>query len=293
MNNFVTALLLYEKIRCSLSTFLFNILRPIPKKYHNFFLDLDFIEIWNIYIDDPLEGWYDEIKGAFIAHLGYSEKEFEQLAKKLREKTHKYTREHMDYELLKGLMFDKGGNYIGTNEYLDLYDATKILKTTHYSVKDTRLLTSALTVPNIHLDIGQTDLIFEINRFPDLSQDVLLDNFNFQNFISLRDKEGSKLLREIIFREENYNDPTELLREYNDIILREGVYANKKRERAFWGLSNSLLLAGIFSGHIILTLVITTISVLSGNHRIRYQSPNDKLESFIKSDLRGFIDSIS
>lgn len=246
MNNFVTALLLYDKIKCSISTFLWYILRPIPKKYHNFFLDLDFIEIWNIFIDDPLEGWYDEAKCAFMAHLGYSEKEFEQLATKLREKTHKYTREHMDYELLKGLMFDKKGNYIRTNEYLDLYDATQILKTTHYSVRDKNLLTSALTVPNIHLDIGQTDLIFEINRFPDLSQDVLLNNFNFENFISLRDKEGSRLLREIIFREENYNDPTELLREYNDIILREGIYTNKKSERAFWGLSNGLSLAGIF-----------------------------------------------
>lgn len=288
LNNFVTSLLLYDKIKCSLTTFVFHILRPIPKKYHNFLLDLDFIEIWDIFINDPLEGWYDEMKYGFLTFLDYSEKEFERLAQKLREKTHKYTREHMDIQLLKDLLSKSE-----SAEYMDLYDAIKILKTNFYSTRDRTLLTSALTFSNIHLDMGQNDIIFEINRFPDLSQDILINNFNFEKFISLREKEGAKILREVIFKEQNYNNPTELLQEYNDIILREGKYDNTKRERAFWGLSNGLSIAGIFSGQIIFTLIITAISTLAGNHRLLYKTSSDKLESFIKKDLKSFIDSIS
>lgn len=291
INNFITSLLLYDKIKCSISTFIFNLFVNIPKKYHEFFVDLDFIEIWDIYLSDPLEGWYDEMKVAYIAHLGYEEDEFERLVTKIRLKSHRYTRQNMDVELLKHLMLDKNGN-ARMYEWLELYDAIKILKTTHYSTLDKKLLSTALEIPSVNIDLGNNDIIFEVNRFPDLSQDIMMNNFNFEQFVLLRDKEGAKLLREIIFKEENYNHPEELLREYNDIILREGLYTNKIRERTFWGLSNGISVLGIFSFNIILTLAITATSLLLGNHRLLYKSRNDKLESFIKKDLRGFIDSL-
>ena len=117
-------------------------------------------------------------------------------------------------------------------------------------------------------------MIFEINRFPDLSKDIMLNNFNFERFLSLKDKEGAKLLQEVIFKEKNYNNPQELFKEYNDIVLREGLYANK--------LNNGLSITGILSGNIIMTVVITATSILTGNHRLIYKSSNDKLEDFIK-----------
>lgn len=292
INNFITSLLLYDKIKCSIHTFMYYVLRQIPKKYHEFLLDLDFIELWEIYIKDPLEGWYDEMKCGFIVHMGYKEDEFERLAQKIRLKTHRYTRENIDVKLLTSLMKKKNGDFIETGEYLDLHDAIKLLKTNYYSTKDKNLLTSALILPDINIDKGKNDIIFEINRFPDLSDDIILNNFNFVDFVSLREKEGAKLLREVIFKEENYNNPEELVREYNDIVLRKGIYNNNKRERAFWGLSNGLSILGVFSGQITLTLAIAATSILSGNHRLLYKSSNDKLEAFIKKDLRSFIESL-
>lgn len=292
INNFITSLLLYDKIKYSIHAFIYYVLCHIPKKYHEFLLELDFIELWEIYLDDPLEKLYDEMKCGFISRLGYKEAEFERLAQKIRLKAHRYTRENIDVKLLSNLMIKNNGDFIGTGEYLDLYDAIQLLKANYYSTKDKNLLTSALVLSNINIDMGKNDIIFEINRFPDLSDDITRDNFNFVDFISLREKEGANLLREVIFKEENYNNPEELVREYNDIILREGIYNNKKRERAFWGLSNGLSILGVFSGQIILTLAITSASILSSNHRLLYKSSNDKLESFIKSDLRGFIESL-
>lgn len=291
INNFITSFLIYDKIKCSISTFICSLLFHIPKKYHNFFVDLDFIEIWDIYIDDPLEMWYDEMKCTYIGHLGYKEDEFEYLVKKIRLKAHKYIRKDIDIELLKHLMLEENGG-IGTNEPLELYDAINILNASHYSTTDKKILSSIISIPNINIDVGDNDIIFEINRFPDLSQDIMMNNFNFENFISLRDKDGSKLLREIILKEKNYNHPEELLREYNDIILREGLYSNQTRERTFWGLSNGLSVAGIFSGNIIMTFAITAIAMLAGNHRYLYKSKNDKIELFIKKDLKDFINSI-
>lgn len=153
-------------------------------------------------------------------------------------------------------------------------------------------MSSAISIPNVNIDLGKNDIVFEINRFPDLTQDIMMNNFNFKRFISLREKDGAKLLREIIFKDKNYNHLEELLKEYNDIVLREGVYTNRNRERAFWGLSNGLSVAGIFSANIILTFVVTVAAMLSGNHRYLYKSQNDKLEEFIKKDLRNFINSI-
>lgn len=36
---------------------------------------------------------------------------------------------------------------------------------------------------------------------PDLSKDIAMDNFNFEKYISLCDKEGAKILREVTFKE--------------------------------------------------------------------------------------------
>lgn len=292
LNNFITSLLIYDRIKCSIYTFIYGLLFHVPKKYHGFFVDLELIEIWDIYMNDPLEGWYDEMKCAYIGRLGYQEDEFELLVKKIRLKSHKYIRKNMDIELLKYLMMEENG-CIGTDEWIALYDAIKILHTDYYSTTDIKLMSSAISIPDVNIDLGNNDIIFEINRFPDLTQDIIMDNFNFERFISLRDKDGAKLLREIIFKEKNYNHPEELLREYNDIVLREGLYTNRNRERAFWGLSNGLSVAGIFSGNIILTFVVTTVAILSGNHRWLYKSQNDKIERFIKKDLRDFINSIT
>lgn len=293
INSFVTSLLIYDKIKCSVYTLICYIFRYIPKKFHKLLLELDIIEIWDIYINDPLEGWYDEMKCHYTAHFGYNEIEFEKLVSKIREKSHKYSRKNMDVELLKKIMFKENGESRETVEFLNLYDAIKILKTKYYSTRDINLLTSSISLPDVRIDMGKNDVIFEINRFPDLSKDIMLNNFNFEKYLALREKEGAKLLREVIFKEKNYNNPDELLREYNEIVLREGLYSNKARERSFWGLSNGLSISGVFSGNIIVTIIITSLSVLSGNHRLIYKSSNDKLESFIKKDLRGFIDSIS
>lgn len=293
INNFITSLLLYDKITCTTDTFIYYVLLNIPKKFHQFILELDFIQIYGLYISDPLEGWYDEMKCYYMSFYKYSEREFEYFAKKLRDKIKPYTREGIDEELLLSLMFDKNGEFCNSAEYLELYDAVKLLPTNYYAINDKNLLNSLLGYEKIRIDLGNNDIVFEINRMPDLSKDIAIDNFDFVKYVALRDKEGAKILREVIFKEENYNHPDELLKEYNDIILREGLYSNKRQERRFWGLSNGLSLAGVFSGNIILTVVITLISVLSGNHRMLYKTKNDKLEDFIKEDLRSFINTIS
>lgn len=292
INNYITSLLLYDKITCTTDTFICYVLPNIPKKYHQYILELDFIDICGIYISDPLEGWYDEMKCHYMAFYNYSEKEFNKFAEKLRNKIKRYTREKLDKKLLLRLMLDKNGEFCNSAEYLELYDAVKLLPTNYYAINDRNLLNAILDFEEICIDVGNNS-IFEINRMPDLSKDIVMGNFDFEKYISLRDKEGAKILREVIFKEKNYNHPDELLREYNDIVLREGIYSNKKQARVFWGLSNGLSVAGVFSGNIILTIAITLISVLGGNHRMLYKTKDDKLESFIKEDLRGFINSIS
>jgi hypothetical protein len=293
INNFITSLLLYDKITCTTGTFICYILTNIPKRFHQFILELDFIEIYGIYARDPLEMWYDEMKCHYMAYYEYSEKEFDEFAEKLRNKIKLYMRKNMDEKLLLQLMSDKNGEFYNSTDYMELYDAIKSLTTNYYAINDRNLLDSNINFEKIRIDMGNNNRIFEINRMPDLSKDIAIGNFNFEEYISLRDKEGAKILREVIFKEKNYNHPDELLKEYNDIVLREGLYSNKKQERSFWGLSNGLSLAGILSGNIILTIAITLISVLSGNYRILYKTKNDKLEDFIKEDLRNFINTIS
>lgn len=289
IDNFIISLLLYDKVQCDVFTFIYNILSLFDKKYHFFLLNLDCIELWSpIKLELIDEGGTNV---AYIGHWGYTQLEFESFMSKIMEKVRIFKRENVDIDFMTYLMMDENGEQRRI-DWLELYDVIKIIKSNYYTTTDVNFITSALALEGVHLDMKNNDVIFEINRFPKFSDDIKIDNFNLEGYISLREKEGSKLLREVIFKDENYNHPEELLKEYNDIILRKGIYDNKRSERRFWGLSNGLSLAGIFSGDINLTVAITAASILAGNKRMIYKSANDKLEEFIKKDLIEFINSL-
>lgn len=284
LNNFITSILLYDKIWCSCYTFCIYVLARVPRKYHEAFVNLDCIELWDWYLDQPMELFYGEMKPYFIHNIGYSEKEFEILANKIKNKTKRYKRPEMQKSENERLMRELAAT--DSSEFCDLYDAIKNVKVNYYSTNDKKLLMKTLDLNEVKIDSGNTKLIFEINRFPDLSNDLNCENFNFNKFIDLRDKRGAQLLKEVIFKDSNYDRPEELLKEYNDIILREGLYSNKKSERSFWGLSNGLSIAGIFAGNLILTLCVTLSSIIAGNYRKFIRTSNDELEDFIKKRFK-------
>ena len=290
LNNFVTSLITYDRICFDGYSFIKQVLSRTPKKYHNLLVDFPNIELWSLSLNimpiDELLG--HSVKPYFTQIFNYTEKEFNTLTYKLDNKIKRYKRNAGE----TGHFFENEGNALisYSHDFLNIFDAIHHFECNYYSASnDNKELLQ--TSVGLKFDNNEKNKIFEINRFPDICGSFQEGNFDLEKFISLKDKEGYSILREIMFKENNFDNSTELLREYQDILLRDGIYKDNGKN-TFWALSNGLSLAGIFSGNFFLTIGITLGSVLTGNYKFIIKNPSDKVEKFLRNDLKKFIKTI-
>lgn len=288
-NHFIISLITYDRVCIGDYAFIAYVLNITPKKYHQLLIQSPALDLRGVFLKEPLEGLYHEMKPHFMHKFNYSENEFEIMINSLKARIKQFKR-NTDSNLMKSLV--RSGV---KDHFIDIHDAVRVANCKYYSAIDLdffKMGESEMLNLNLNLDKGQSTKIFEINRLPNLSDVYQTADFNLEKFLGLRDKKGLELLRELIFREKNFENPEELVMEYNDMLSNQGVYKNKL-EKPFWAISNALSVGGIFSPDLRLSIMITLTSLITGNYKLVIKNPTDKLSNFIKHELRPFIDSIN
>ncbi len=286
-NHFIISLITYDRVCIDDYTFITSILNITPKKYHQLLIQSPALDLRGVFFKEPLDNFYGEMKPHFMHKFNYSKQEFEIMVNSLKARITQFKRV-TDPNLMQSLLRNGAEGH-----FLDIHDAVRIANCQYYSAIDLDFFKMGESeMLNLNFDKGQSTKIFEINRLPNLSDVYQTADFNLEKFLGLREKKGLELLRELIFREKNFENPEELVMEYNDMLSNQGVYKNKL-EKPFWAISNALSVGGVFSPDLRLSIMITLTSLITGNHKLIIKNPADKLSNFIKHELRPFIDSIN
>ncbi|MCR8659183.1 hypothetical protein [Paenibacillus endoradicis] len=284
-NHFIISLLIYDRVCLDYFTFITQVLPNTPKKYHQLLLDLPELELIAYYVDESFI--FSEMKPYFrYDRFDYTNLEFDIFAKKLISKIHIYTRVTDEKLILKLI-----SNQV-TSGFIDLHDAIRVLNCNFFNASAPQLQTlEKIDHLQVYFDKGQSTKIFEINRLPDLKEHYQNGDFNIEKFLQLRDKSGLSVLRELIFKEKNFENTDELIREYNDMLLKTGVHKSIF-EKPLWAISNALSILGLLSQDIVTSMVVTSASLVTGNFKTIIHDQPDKLRNFIKNDLRPIVENI-
>ena len=301
INNFLLSLISYDKVCCHVDN-LFDILTKAPKQYHRLLLDIPELRIMTGFNDNDIKDYsltnfdiknYMDVYKPFIFSKGYSTEEYQDLEKKLIDKFTSFENANHVQDFFSKYL---GELFIETEKNLNKFD---ILMDIYYtsSAKCNYIPTCTNDIIELNkncdlrFDKNYTSKIFELNRFPDISESFESGDFNLEKFLNLRYKDGYKILKGIIFKEENFNNPDQLLKEYNDILLRNGMYKDRLKN-IFWLLSNTFSFVSFIPGPVF-SITGTLGSVATSNYKYFLKRTSDKVEDFLVKDLCPFIETLN
>ena len=260
-DHFILALLVYDRVCVDLYQFITRVLFHIPRKYHQFLLDLPFLDLRSSMLGSIQKYDIHEFRPEFMNTHGYNSRAFDRLFESIFFKARQV-----------GGIHPSLAEYLGrTNPGICYHVHNMLVRAhcNHLAMTETELSSNVEQAPetDIHMDFGSVRQAFGVSGMPGIYDHLNQGSFDLPSFIALRDKRGAAVLRELVFHHLDESDADALLREYNDILVESRTYTSRI-PKATWGIGTALSLIGLVALPTPIALAVAIASVAVGSRAI-------------------------